>query len=77
MEAQCTLKKSLVADLLQRREVAFFDFAPIDDVVESLDIIRTAVLVVEVVCVFPYIEAEDGRTFLFSDIHERIILVRR
>lgn len=57
---------------------AFRNFRPIDDVPPCGDEVGAAVLVVEVVGVFPDIEAEDG----FAEIgvwddafHERVVLV--
>ena len=44
---------------LLRGGEAFVDFGPVDDVPEGLDVVGAAVLVVEVVGVFPDVEAED------------------
>mmetsp|Transcript_9443 Transcript_9443/g.16469 ORF Transcript_9443/g.16469 Transcript_9443/m.16469 type:complete len:254 (+) Transcript_9443:600-1361(+) len=39
---------------------AFLDDIPVDNVPNGLDVIRTDIFVVEVVCMFPYINAQQG-----------------
>lgn len=51
---------------------------PVDHVPESADVFRTAVLVLEVVGVFPHVEAEDGNHGLARcSLHERVVLRKR
>src|SRR3982750_1775828 len=51
----------------------FLNLRPIHDVPPRLDVIRPAVLVLEVVRVLPHVEAKDwGLAF-----HQRIVLIRR
>lgn len=52
------------------------DLVPVNDVPEGVDVLRAPVLVLEVVGVLPYIEAEDGDARLLNvTSHERIFLV--
>ncbi len=50
---------------------------PVDDVPEGLHVVGAAVLVVEVIGVFPNVEGEDGRAFDAGNCftHERAVLV--
>jgi len=47
------------ADFLLCRFVAFVDFCPVHQVPEGIDVIRTLVLILQVVGVFPHIQAKD------------------
>lgn len=47
------------------------DLFPAHDVEESGDVIRTPILVIEVICVFPNVDAQNGD----STVHEWTILV--
>jgi hypothetical protein len=53
--------------------VILCDFGPIHHVPPSFEIIRPAILVIEIVGVFPNIDAENR----FVAVHERAVLVRR
>ena len=58
--------------------VVFFNSSPVDGIPPALEIIRTAVLVVQVVGMFPDIAAQKRRAGAFCDAgHERIVLIRR
>src|SRR6478736_1072352 len=50
------------------------DRVPVDDVPDRLEVRRALVLVLQVVGVFPDIDAENRRT---AAVHERAVLVRR
>src|SRR5699024_1606260 len=42
---------------------------------ESGDIIRSSVLIIEIICMLPYIKTQDRRTFAIYDRHQRIVLI--
>ena len=53
-------------------------FLPIDDIEKGRNVVRAFVLVLQVIGVFPHIEAEDGGASLFHRAeHQRIVLIRR
>src|SRR6266702_648597 len=54
------------------RSVIFRHRVPVDHVPPGLDVIGPAVLVIEIVSVFPNIETEDRRV----PVHQRAVLVR-
>src|SRR3954449_6445337 len=75
MPAAATRKRAAAAAPLAtpgRLEI-FADLRPVDHVPPRRDVLRPAVLVLEVVGVFPDVEAEDRR----APLHERAILVGR
>src|SRR4051794_27778099 len=59
-------------DFLLRVE-AVFDFLPVDHVPPGGQVIRTPVLVLQIICVLPHIAAEHRRLAL----HDRAVLVGR
>ena len=63
--------------VLFRCRVILADLGPVDHVEEGLDVIGPAILVIEVVGVFPDIETEDGRAGAIDDAgtHARVVLV--
>src|SRR5438132_13232511 len=62
-------------EFLQRtlfgRSQTLGDFGPVDDVIEGVDVIGTPVLVVEVIGMFPDVDAEKGG----SPLREGAVLV--
>ena len=52
-------------------------FSPVRDAPEGFEVVRSLVLVLEVVGVFPHIDTEDGRAFAASDglAHDRVVLI--
>src|SRR3989338_10050752 len=62
---------------LQCRFVQFGYSAPIDDVPERRDVIRTPVMIFQVVGMFPDIQSQNRRSPALGHIHDRIILVGR
>ncbi|ENH91544.1 phosphomannomutase [Pseudomonas aeruginosa VRFPA02] len=55
----------------QGLRIATRDLPPVDHVVESADVFRAAVLVLQVIGVLPYVQAEDRRIA----VHQRAVLV--
>ena len=54
----------------------FGNLVPVDDVPPGADILGSAVLVLQVVCVFPHIQSKDRELDLIRNtLHERIVLV--
>ncbi len=68
----------MLSALLERGLVIGFGGVPIDHIPPGRDVIGPAILVVEIVRVFPDIETDDGFAFDARDglAHERAILVR-
>src|SRR5690606_17842768 len=58
---------------LDRLLVAPLDLVPVDHVVERGDVVGAAVLVLEVIGVFPDVEAEDRRVAGTHALHQRIV----
>ena len=52
---------------LLRRGMPLGDRIPVDHVEECGNVVRSAILIVEVVGVFPDVESENRRTWAFSD----------
>jgi len=60
--------------LFHRRIVPFGDVVPIDQVIqERLQVVRTAVAIIDVVGMFPYVAAENG----LGAVDQRVLPVRR
>src|SRR5699024_11948929 len=57
--------------------VAVINDIPFDQIPESCYVIGTAVLVFEVISMFPNINSQNGRAGTFGYIHQRVILVGR
>jgi hypothetical protein len=55
--------------------ISFADLFPIYYVPESADIIGASVLVVEIVGMFPYVQAQNGGSFYFSNVHYWVVLI--
>src|SRR5690606_10296641 len=53
------LQRSGRGSALDRFLVATLDLVPVDDVVERADVVRAAVLVLQVVGVLPHVQAQD------------------
>src|SRR3546814_2787056 len=60
---------------LDRLLVPTLDLVPVDHVVERADVVRTTVLVLQVVGVFPHVQAEDRGVARADALHERVVLV--
>src|SRR3546814_7364891 len=60
---------------LDRLLVPTLDLVPVDHVVERADVVRTTVLVLQVVGVFPHVQAEDRGVARADALHERAVLV--
>src|SRR5437764_9676198 len=75
MPAAATRKRAAAAAPLATpcRLVILADLGPVDHVPPRRDVLRPAVLVLEVVGMFPDVEAEDRR----APLHERAVLVGR
>ena len=52
-------------------EIIFGDLVPVDDVPPSLNILKPAILVFQIVGVFPNIEAKE----CFAAVHDGIVLI--
>ena len=65
--------------LLLRSFVVFGDFVPVHYIPESLEIIGAAILVFEIIGVFPNVAAEKRLAFSAADglAHDRVVLVCR
>ena len=59
-----------------RFRVEFGDVVPVHDLPPGVEVVGTFVLVVEVVGVFPYVAAEDGRALDGGGVHQWVVLVR-
>jgi hypothetical protein len=70
-------RESIEMGLLYGRVIVCCDLSPVDHVPDGLEVVRTAVLVVQIVGVFPDINAQDWRAFATGDglAHERAVLV--
>src|SRR5690606_1785433 len=55
--------------------VAALDLVPVDHVVERGDVVRAAVLVLQVVGMLPHVQAQDRGVARADALHERVVLV--
>src|SRR3546814_19710412 len=60
---------------LDRFLVPTLDLVPVDHVVERADVVRAAVLVLQVVGVLPHVQAQDRGVARADALHERAVLV--
>ena len=51
------------------------DLLPVDNIPEGCDVLRPAVVVLQVVGMLPYIQAQDGNGWVISHLHEWVVLV--
>ena len=70
-----TLKGSEEENLLLGGGVARRDLGPVDDVKEGRNVVGATVLVLQVVGVLPYVEAEDGGSGAAHAWHDGVVLV--
>src|SRR5690554_1285811 len=54
---------------------AALDLGPVDDLEERGDVVRAAVLVLQVVGVLPHVQAQDGGVARADVLHQRVVLV--
>ena len=69
------IKGSEEENLLLGGGVARRDLGPVDDVKEGRNVVWATVLVLQVVGVLPYVEAEDGGSGAAHAWHEGVVLV--
>lgn len=60
---------------LFRRSVSFGNLIPVDHIPKRGNVVRSSVLVVQVVSMFPNIQSKNWKTFDFSNVHQGIVLV--
>lgn len=61
---------------LARSTVQFHSLLPVDHIPDVIKIFWTAILMLEIVGMFPHINADDRFTFIFRNIHHGVVLVR-